>query len=314
MCCNEDHLLRAYARNNLWVSVQGGQIWGLDAGTPRLAHRSRLRRLRLGHRREPVRVWRRHLRHAAWVLECLAPRDERCPHLEGRCFAQFNVPGPAPTPVPPQVMTLQPGCPGGRCRRPPRRGQRRFRGTGPDLGAHEHGAPPTAVRPRPALQPPLAPGALAATAVSSTRVDLRWADQSSSESGFRIERSAGGQSFAFLATVAPNVVTFSDVTVTAGLQYRLPGRRLQRGGTLCILECDLNHHVLRTHAVRRHRGSPARDDPGRELRRGRAGRRIRRHHHGQRRGAGPGPPTWTSRARRTRAAALTSGGPVQGSG
>ena len=34
MCCNEDHLLRAYARNNLWVSVQGGQIWGLDAGTP----------------------------------------------------------------------------------------------------------------------------------------------------------------------------------------------------------------------------------------------------------------------------------------
>ena len=32
MCCNEDHLLRAYARNNLWVSVQGGQIWGFDAG------------------------------------------------------------------------------------------------------------------------------------------------------------------------------------------------------------------------------------------------------------------------------------------
>ena len=27
MCCNEDHLLRAYAGTNLWVSVQGGQIW-----------------------------------------------------------------------------------------------------------------------------------------------------------------------------------------------------------------------------------------------------------------------------------------------
>ena len=32
MCCNEDHLLRAIARNNLWVSIQGGQIWGFDAG------------------------------------------------------------------------------------------------------------------------------------------------------------------------------------------------------------------------------------------------------------------------------------------
>ena len=33
MCCNEDHLLRAFARNNLWISVQGGQIWGFDAAS-----------------------------------------------------------------------------------------------------------------------------------------------------------------------------------------------------------------------------------------------------------------------------------------
>ena len=56
-------------------------------------------------------------------------------------------------------------------------------------------------------------------AVSSTRVDLRWADQSNSESGFRIERSAGGQPFVVLATVGANVVTFSDLTVTAGAPY-----------------------------------------------------------------------------------------------
>jgi hypothetical protein len=31
MCCNEGHLLRAYARNNLWISVQGRQIWGFDS-------------------------------------------------------------------------------------------------------------------------------------------------------------------------------------------------------------------------------------------------------------------------------------------
>ena len=64
-----------------------------------------------------------------------------------------------------------------------------FAGTAPDLGAHEYGQPPpTHYGPRAASQPPLAPGALAATVVSSTRVDLRWADQSNSESGFRIER------------------------------------------------------------------------------------------------------------------------------
>ena len=32
MCCNEDHLLRGIVRNNLWIAVQGGQIWGFDAG------------------------------------------------------------------------------------------------------------------------------------------------------------------------------------------------------------------------------------------------------------------------------------------
>jgi hypothetical protein len=29
----EDHLLRSFARNNLWISVNGGQMWGFDAFT-----------------------------------------------------------------------------------------------------------------------------------------------------------------------------------------------------------------------------------------------------------------------------------------
>lgn len=33
MCCNEWDLLRAFARNNLWISVQGEQIWGFETHT-----------------------------------------------------------------------------------------------------------------------------------------------------------------------------------------------------------------------------------------------------------------------------------------
>ena len=33
MCCNEDHLMRSFSRNNLWIAVQGGQIFGFDSFT-----------------------------------------------------------------------------------------------------------------------------------------------------------------------------------------------------------------------------------------------------------------------------------------
>ncbi|HOT46638.1 MAG TPA: fibronectin type III domain-containing protein [Spirochaetota bacterium] len=41
---------------------------------------------------------------------------------------------------------------------------------------------------------PEAPGSVTATAVSSTQINISWADNSSNESGFRIERSAGNNS------------------------------------------------------------------------------------------------------------------------
>jgi titin len=42
------------------------------------------------------------------------------------------------------------------------------------------------------LGPPAAPSGLTATPVTSARIDLTWVDNASFESGFRIERSAGG--------------------------------------------------------------------------------------------------------------------------
>jgi hypothetical protein len=58
--------------------------------------------------------------------------------------------------------------------------------------------------------PPTAPSALTATAVSSTQIDLGWTDNSSNEQGFRIERcmGAGCTSFAEVATVGADVTSY----------------------------------------------------------------------------------------------------------
>lgn len=65
------------------------------------------------------------------------------------------------------------------------------------------------------VSPPGAPSTLAGTAVSPTRVDLTWVDNSDNEGdsngvGFQIERSTGGGAFQVVGTTAPNVSKFSD--------------------------------------------------------------------------------------------------------
>lgn len=66
---------------------------------------------------------------------------------------------------------------------------------------------------------PVAPSALAATPVSSTRIDLGWQDNSGNETGFKIERSTNGVTFAQIATVAAGVTAYSDTGVTSGRTY-----------------------------------------------------------------------------------------------
>jgi fibronectin type 3 domain-containing protein len=64
-----------------------------------------------------------------------------------------------------------------------------------------------------ATMPPPPPATITATVVSSTRVDLTWADVTG-ETGYRIDRSTnGGTTWTSIATRAQNVVTYSDTTV-----------------------------------------------------------------------------------------------------
>lgn len=223
MCCNEHHLLAAYGRNNLWVSVQGGQIWGFG---------------------QSVSDWRTDLdydgfdwgtvtnpfTYAAVTHSTLSSfsaasgleRNGR--QISKSCFEVFNVPAQSPASVPPQVMTLLSGCPAVDAGAILPGLNDGFTGTSPDLGAHEYGQAAARYGPRPpptdpGVAPPAAPANLLAAAASSARVDLTWTDTSAAEDGFSIQRSADGSTFTEIATVAPNVTTYADLTVNGDRTY-----------------------------------------------------------------------------------------------
>ncbi len=72
-----------------------------------------------------------------------------------------------------------------------------------------------------AYTPLLAPSNLTATSTATTTPGnkLDWADNSSNESSFRIERGTDGVNFAEIAFVAANVTTYSDHNLPPGTYY-----------------------------------------------------------------------------------------------
>ena len=78
--------------------------------------------------------------------------------------------------------------------------------------------------------PPSAPSNLAATAVSSNRIDLAWTDNASNELGVRIERSIDGSTFFEFATAAQNATSYADTAVNPQTQYWYRIRAYNAGG------------------------------------------------------------------------------------
>jgi fibronectin type 3 domain-containing protein len=67
---------------------------------------------------------------------------------------------------------------------------------------------------------PIAPTTLKASAIASSRIDLSWADKSSNELGFKIERATSSAGpFTQIGTVGPNVRTFSNTGLSARTTY-----------------------------------------------------------------------------------------------
>jgi M6 family metalloprotease-like protein len=68
-------------------------------------------------------------------------------------------------------------------------------------------------------QVPEAPSNLTASAVSDSRIDLAWSDNSSDETSFRIERSADGVSFAEIGSSSAGVTSYADSGLSASQTY-----------------------------------------------------------------------------------------------
>jgi DNA-binding beta-propeller fold protein YncE len=72
----------------------------------------------------------------------------------------------------------------------------------------------------PPCEPPAAPSNLVAALASQTQVNLSWADGSSNESGFEVWRwSLDTMAWTKIATVGPNVTSYSDTALTGSVIY-----------------------------------------------------------------------------------------------
>ena len=77
-----------------------------------------------------------------------------------------------------------------------------------------------------ALTVPAPPSSLLATTVSTSQIHIEWVDNSSGETGYRIERDLGsGAGFEVLTSVHANGTTFSDTSLTEGIlaSYKIYG-------------------------------------------------------------------------------------------
>lgn len=74
----------------------------------------------------------------------------------------------------------------------------------------------------PPPQPPNAPSNLAASAVSTTQINLTWVDNSTNETSFELQRlpsTAVPPDFVTIATLAQNVTSYSDTGLTSSTTY-----------------------------------------------------------------------------------------------
>ncbi|WP_158233231.1 fibronectin type III domain-containing protein [Reichenbachiella sp. 5M10] len=78
---------------------------------------------------------------------------------------------------------------------------------------------------------PVSPSALSAFSSSTSAIDLSWTDNSSDESGFRVERKTGsGGSYSEIATVGSGVTSYSDTGLSESTTYYYRVRAYNSGG------------------------------------------------------------------------------------
>lgn len=79
---------------------------------------------------------------------------------------------------------------------------------------------------------PSAPGSLAATTISSSQINLSWADNSNNEANFIVSRSAtSGGPYTDIATLAANTTSYSNTGLNAATTYYYVVRAVNSGGS-----------------------------------------------------------------------------------
>ena len=78
---------------------------------------------------------------------------------------------------------------------------------------------------------PAAPARLTATAVSSSQIDLQWADLSNNETGFELERSTDNTNFSKIADLAVNATSYSNTGLSPSTHYYYRIRAKNAAGT-----------------------------------------------------------------------------------
>jgi hypothetical protein len=210
MCCNEDHLLRAISRNNLWISIQGGQIWGFDAGIVDWRTDLDYDGMDWGTSTEAFAYGGVTYQDipsltAASGLEAHGVRVAR-----NSCFAAFDVPNPPPAPVPPQAMTLRGDCVAvDKGAALPNVDDGEVTGAAPDLGAYEYGREVPVYGPR--AVPTATVTVLPSTITSGGSATLSWSTTDAST--VYIDR-IGGVAATGSASLSPATTTTYTLTAT----------------------------------------------------------------------------------------------------
>ena len=70
------------------------------------------------------------------------------------------------------------------------------------------------------------------TDLPTSRIDLTWTDNAHNENGYRIERKAGGGSYAPVITLGRNAKSYSDTGLAANTTYRYRVRARDAAGNL----------------------------------------------------------------------------------
>ena len=107
---NDAHLLRSVVKNNLWVSVSGGRIWDFGSSVKDWRTDFNSDGFDWGASTTPFRYGGVLYSSLAAFAAASGLEPNGRQFSRTACFETFNVPGPAPVPIPPQHMTLRAGC------------------------------------------------------------------------------------------------------------------------------------------------------------------------------------------------------------